>query len=227
MEHNGVVADASLPRYAQIDPVILIFGSFPACAPFVQPPPEGYQHMEWPWQALLAAHPNGHFAWHSDRGAALFPLSPLNHLYSMVTQWEVDVDDVTTCPTPEYLSHKTLTVEQALPMMNIGAAYALDRDSEVGSLVPGKLADLIILDDNPTTCAPSQINDIQVCATIVGGQTAFRLAGYDQLCPTRLLSFAQTTRDKSNPADMSSASAPVKSRRPLRACRSGSLATCC
>ena len=86
-----------------------------------------------------------HFAWHSDRGAALFPLPPVMHLYSMVTPFELDGDGEATCNTPEWLAHKMLTVEQVLPMMTIEAAYALFRDEEVGSLRVGKLADVSTL----------------------------------------------------------------------------------
>ena len=114
-----------------------------------QPPPVAYQGWEWRWPDLLTANPGVHFAWHSDRGSALFPLPPLMHLYSMVTANEVDVDGETICDTPAWLAHKMLTVEQVLPMMTIEAAYALFRDEEVGSLRAGKLADLVILSGNP------------------------------------------------------------------------------
>jgi len=53
-------------------------------------------------------------------------------------------------------------------MMTIDGAYALFRDEEVGSLEPGKFADLIILSGNPTTDINS-INNIEVWMTVVGG----------------------------------------------------------
>ncbi|MEN8243128.1 MAG: amidohydrolase family protein [Chloroflexota bacterium] len=49
----------------------------------------------------------------------------------------------------EWLADHALTVEEALPMMTIAGAYALFREDEVGSLAPGKLADLLILSGDP------------------------------------------------------------------------------
>ena len=43
-----------------------------------------------------------------------------------------------------------------------------------GSLEPGKLADLVILDRNPLTVDPAAIKDIKVVQTIKEGQTIYR-----------------------------------------------------
>ena len=92
---------------------------------------------------------------------------------------EVDADGETICDTPEWLAHKMLTVDQVLPMMTIEAAYALFRDEEVGSLRAGKLADLIILSDNPLTVEPNAIKDLEVSMTMVGGRVAYCAPGYE------------------------------------------------
>ncbi len=185
IEHNAVVRDDLLALYPQVDPIALIFGSYPACAPLVTPPPVEGQPWEWRWPDLLAANPSGHFAWHSDRGAALFPLPPLMHLFSMVTPYEVDIDGETICDTPDWLAHKMLTVADVLPMMTIEAAYALDRDGEVGSLRAGKLADLVVLSDNPLGVSPTAIKDLEVHMTMAGGRVAHRKSGFEDLCPAR------------------------------------------
>jgi predicted amidohydrolase YtcJ len=38
----------------------------------------------------------------------------------------------------------------------------------------GKLADLAVLDDDPATCAPTAIRDIEVLRTFLGGQEVWR-----------------------------------------------------
>ena len=68
-------------------------------------------------------------------------------------------------------------------MMTIHAAYALFRDDEVGSLEPGKYADLIVLSDNPLAAAPEEIPGMAVWMTMVGGRTAHCAAGQEALCP--------------------------------------------
>lgn len=50
----------------------------------------------------------------------------------------------------------------------------MHREQDIGSLAPGKLADLVVLDRNPLNTQPEQITDIRVLATVVGGQLAFQ-----------------------------------------------------
>jgi predicted amidohydrolase YtcJ len=181
IEHNATVRSDMLPRYGEIGVVTLIFGPYPCGAPTNPSPPE-YQAWEWPWRALLDANPDVHFAWHSDT-PWVGPVAPLSHLYSMVTPYEVGADGVTICDTPAWLTAKTLTVGEVLPMMTIGGAYALFRDEEVGSLEPGKFADMIIVSGDPTTVEPSGLKDLEVWMTMVGGGVEYCAPGHEALCP--------------------------------------------
>lgn len=62
-----------------------------------------------------------------------------------------------------------LSVEDALHAYTRGAAYAGFQEKEVGSLAPGTLADLVMLDRDPRE-APHDIKSIQVLLTVVGGR---------------------------------------------------------
>jgi predicted amidohydrolase YtcJ len=46
-------------------------------------------------------------------------------------------------------------------------------EKEKGTLTAGKLADCVVLSDDPTRCPPERIRDIRVERTVVGGQTVF------------------------------------------------------
>ncbi len=181
IEHNSVVRDDQLTRYSELDLVGTFFGAFP-CQTSLIPPLES-RPWKWRWSDLLAANPSVHFAWHSDTPWVGPPADPLGHLYSLVTDHELDGDGVTVCNTPDWLSQKTITLEQALPMMTIEAAYALFRDTEVGSLRAGKLADVIVLSDHPMRVDPEAIKDIEVRVTMVGGVVEHCAASYEALCP--------------------------------------------
>ncbi|MCP2249670.1 amidohydrolase [Lentzea aerocolonigenes] len=61
-----------------------------------------------------------------------------------------------------------LTVDQALRMFTVDAAYGTFEEDVKGSLVPGKYADLVVLAENPTTAV--SLPDVGVLATIVGGK---------------------------------------------------------
>ncbi|MDY1034820.1 amidohydrolase [Stenotrophomonas sp. CFBP8980] len=64
----------------------------------------------------------------------------------------------------------------ALKAITIHAAHAYFEEAEKGSIEPGKLADLVILDGNPLTVDPGAIKDIKVVETIKEGRTIYRAA---------------------------------------------------
>ena len=61
-------------------------------------------------------------------------------------------------------------VREALAGYTIGAAYAIGRESAVGSLEVGKLADLAIVEENPTEVDPERLATLRVSETWVGGR---------------------------------------------------------
>jgi predicted amidohydrolase YtcJ len=59
---------------------------------------------------------------------------------------------------------------QALQMHTSAGAYASFDEEIKGSISPGKLADIVLLSDNPTRVLPEALKDIQVLMTIIDGQ---------------------------------------------------------
>jgi predicted amidohydrolase YtcJ len=76
-----------------------------------------------------------------------------------------------------------LTARDALALYTTQAAAAMHREDEIGSLEPGKLADFVVLADNPLTAVPDRIADIPVLATVVDGTPAYQSG--DVLVPGR------------------------------------------
>jgi len=62
---------------------------------------------------------------------------------------------------------------EALQSYTIHAAYAAFEEHLKGSLVPGKLADVVVLSHDITTIPEDQILDTEVLYTIVGGQVLY------------------------------------------------------
>jgi hypothetical protein len=63
-----------------------------------------------------------------------------------------------------------VTAEQALRGVTIEAAYSLKLEDEVGTIAPGKRANLTVLDDNPLAVDPMKIRDINVQGTVMEGR---------------------------------------------------------
>ena len=76
--------------------------------------------------------------------------------------------------TPEdWQLAQTLTVDQALRLFTVDAAYGTFEENVKGSLARGKYADLVVLSDDPTTVPVDSLLDIQVLATVVGGRVEY------------------------------------------------------
>ncbi len=66
-----------------------------------------------------------------------------------------------------------LTREEAIRLYTGGAAYALRREREWGSLEPGKWADLVVLDRDILSCPDEELMAIRPARTVVAGETVF------------------------------------------------------
>ncbi|MEM1083425.1 MAG: amidohydrolase family protein [Verrucomicrobiota bacterium] len=100
------------------------------------------------------------YSYHSD-----MPMAPCDPLFLM---WCGVVRETTSgrIAAPE----QRVSREGALKAVTINAAYSLKMEDEIGSIEPGKLANLTILDDNPLTCDPMTIKDIGVWGTLNEGR---------------------------------------------------------
>jgi predicted amidohydrolase YtcJ len=68
---------------------------------------------------------------------------------------------------------EAVTAEEALRAYTWGSAYASHQEGVKGSVAVGKLADLVVLSDDPTAVSPGQIAGIEVVATFVDGQCVY------------------------------------------------------
>ena len=141
----------------------------------------------YPWRSLIDANPGLQIAWKSDAPRSVTPITDLAWLVARKETREIR-GELTTCEPPDWLAAERITVEEALQFMTINAAYTLFMEDVVGSLKPGKFADLIVLSDNPLTVGPDALIDLEVLMTMVGGRVEY--CGQQELCPPPLPSGA-------------------------------------
>ena len=72
-----------------------------------------------------------------------------------------------------YGPKQRITVERAVRVFTMGGAFASFEEGIKGSITPGKLADFVILSQDPTQTPPDEIKDIPVEQTFVAGQQAW------------------------------------------------------
>ena len=70
---------------------------------------------------------------------------------------------------------------EALKAVTINPAYAYFEENLKGTLTPGKLADMVILSENPLTADKLMLKDICVLETIVRGETLYKRGTKDDL----------------------------------------------
>ena len=72
-----------------------------------------------------------------------------------------------------------LTVREALHAVTLGAAYQYFEEDTKGSIAAGKQADLVVLDRNPLTADPRELEHIRVLETFSRGRSVFRASAED------------------------------------------------
>jgi predicted amidohydrolase YtcJ len=94
------------------------------------------------------------------------PITPFRGLYAAVTRKN-------EAGTREYYPEQKLTIDHAIAAYTVGAAYAEFAEDKKGMLIPGMLADLVVLDRDVTRVPPADILETRVLRTVVGGKTVY------------------------------------------------------
>jgi predicted amidohydrolase YtcJ len=94
------------------------------------------------------------------------PFAPMMGMQGMVTRkgWNGET----------WGANQRISVDEALRVLTINGAYASREEAIKGSITPGKLADFVVLADDPHTVDPDKIKDIAVVRTVTGGNTVYQ-----------------------------------------------------
>ncbi len=71
---------------------------------------------------------------------------------------------------PAWRPDESVTIEQALLATTVNAAWLTGDERRRGKLLPGYLADLVVLSRDPVECPPDELETVEIVATMAGGR---------------------------------------------------------
>jgi predicted amidohydrolase YtcJ len=125
------------------------------------------------WQTI--EHSGANLAFGSDWPCS-WPPNPLEAIQQAVLRERRQLFTNPSNPkgAPAYVSlGERLSVEQAIAAYTRGGAYARFSENRIGTLEPGKEADLAVLSQDVFSLSPEEIGKTRVVMTLVGGKTVF------------------------------------------------------
>lgn len=166
IEHAQIVHPDDVPRFRELGVIASM------------QPTHATSDMYWAEDRIGAERLAGAYAWRSflDHGVRVafgsdFPVEEVNPLLGFHAA--VSRQDAEGWPEGGWLPHQRTTRLEALKGFTIDAAYAAFQEDEIGSLVPGKLADFVVLSKDVMTAPANEILDARVLATYLGGERVF------------------------------------------------------
>lgn len=94
------------------------------------------------------------------------PFAPLMGIQGMVTRtgWNGET----------WGANQRISVDEALEVNTLNGAYNSHEEMLKGSITPGKLADFVVLADDPHAANEEKIKDIEIVQTVTGGSTVYQ-----------------------------------------------------
>ena len=158
VEHAQLVDPEDLPRFAALGV---------ACSVQFSHAPSDRDLADRFWSGK-----EGAYAFRSlwDSGAVIAngsdaPVEDLDPLLGLRSAVVRSLDD-----RPPWRPGQALTAEQALLASTVNAAWLAGDEKRRGRLIPGQLADLVVLDRDPLACEQEELERLSVVATMVGGR---------------------------------------------------------
>jgi predicted amidohydrolase YtcJ len=167
IEHAQHLAPADIPRFRRL-------GVIASMQPY-----HAIDDGRWATRVIGPARSKTTYAFRSllDAGATLAfgsdwyvaPPTPLEGIYAAVTRRTLD-----DANPGGWVPEQKITVDEALRAYTWAGAYASFEDAQKGTIAPGMLADLVVIDRDLRTMPVEQLREAQVVRTFVNGRTVYR-----------------------------------------------------
>jgi predicted amidohydrolase YtcJ len=190
LEHIGVMTDEQLSKMADLGIIgsvgLINAGGLPDDASFKKYIPANEVQHTARWRDLINA---GIFLigntddpwcctdWRNSFNGPSYDATVVQAIYQGVT-----LSTFTGRQPEPWQIAQAVTVQEVLEMLTINGAYAAHQENVIGSLKPGKYADIVILSGNPLTTPIEQIPSLYVVMTMVGGEVKYCAPGQQSVC---------------------------------------------
>ena len=164
VEHAQVTTPAQIAQFKQLKVIASM------------QPSHVLTDMRWAVERLGAKRAANSYAWAAFLNAGVplafgtdypvEPVTPFRGIYAAITRKSEDGKQ-------QYFPEQRITMDHALAAYTTGSAFAEFREKEKGKLVPGMLADFVVLDRDITAVPPEKILETKVLRTVVGGKTVY------------------------------------------------------
>jgi hypothetical protein len=161
IEHASVMNQALLDR-AKKDKVILVFHSY-----------------MWEYGDILASYgPKRLSMMHAYRTAIDMGIHVAGHSDSPISAADplLRIQDMVTRTSSQGVvvgGNQKVSVDEAIKVWTLDGAYATFEEKIKGSITPGKLADFVVLQQDPRKVKPNTIKDIVLESTYLGGNKVY------------------------------------------------------
>jgi predicted amidohydrolase YtcJ len=159
IEHAQLLTEEDVPRFASLGVAASVqFSHAPSDRDLAERVWAGATDRAYAWRSL----------W--DSGALVAngsdaPVEELDPWAGVVAGVLRTLDD-----RPAWHPEQSVTVEEALTATCVSPAWLSRDERRRGKLLPGYLADLVVLDRDPLAIPADELRDVQVVATMLGGR---------------------------------------------------------
>jgi predicted amidohydrolase YtcJ len=168
IEHAQLLAMEDIPRFARLGVAASVqFSHAPSDRDIADRNWEGMTDRAYAYRSLL------------DSGALVAngsdaPIEELDPLFGIRAGILRTIDG-----REPWHPEQAVTVEEAFQATCVTPAWLAGDERRRGRLLPGYLADLVVLDRDPFECAPEELAEIEVVATMLGGRWIFNAPPWD------------------------------------------------
>ena len=168
IEHASILHDGQIQKMKElgVTPSFLI-GHVYYWGTFMRDKVFGEEKVQLLDRCASVEKENMPFSLHSD--FMVTNTLPLEMIETAVTRRTFKEPDYQLAP------QEAISVESAIKAVTTHAAWQLMSEDKIGSLEPGKYADLVILEEDPRKVEPTNISEIKVLETWLNGKKVYQL----------------------------------------------------